>query len=168
MERYIQTGAKGRTQKCIFLADKFFTHLSHINGYYFSWIRCGESHATLALTVVGKMGHENGFTGKNSLADIEDRVKHATGRFGAVTHLCFKTDAIFHVVHGARFSNNNFSWIEFHLDNLHVVAKYLVIHLMTTHVHSLGTYRNSQNNNDKKAKPLIGLQAILPKDEVMR
>ncbi len=47
--------------------------------------------------------------------------------------MCLEGDAVFHVVHGTRFGDHRFTGVQFHLDDLHVVAENFIVDFVGFH-----------------------------------
>jgi hypothetical protein len=87
-----------------------------------------------ALAAVGKVGHEDRFAGEGPFGHAAQCAQKALVRFRAVTHFCFKGDAVLHVHHRARFSDNGFAGIQFNFHKLQIIAINLIIYFVTFHL----------------------------------
>ena len=80
------------------------------------------------------MGHEDGLTGQHPLARAQERVHEPARRLAAIAHAGLEPDAVLHVIHCAGLGDDDLGGVQFHLDDLHVVAENLVINLVASHL----------------------------------
>ena len=107
------------------------------------------------------MGEEDRLSGKHALPGAHEFPYQALIGFGSVSHLGFVVDSVFHVVHCPRFGHDGLVGVQLDFDDLHVVAKDLIIDFMALHVrfslaedevargvlteyHGKGVYRHAQ------------------------
>ena len=87
---------------------------------FFFWPRTIEEH-----------GHEQRLAGQQTLARAHQGAQETAALLlRAVAEDGFHLDAVFHVHHAAGFGDRRFVWIQLDLDELHVVAKNLVVNLV--------------------------------------
>ncbi len=114
--------ASSRAEERVLLANQLTAERFQIHCENLARVRRRECNALLALGLVLEHRHEQAFTGQDALAGAEERVEHAFGRAAAVAEDRFHLDAGRHVHERSRFSDGRLARVEFHLDELHLVA----------------------------------------------
>src|ERR1051325_4209385 len=85
-------------------------------------IRRAEGDFLFSHAAILKHRHEQRFTGEQTFARAQQRTQKPAVLLRTVAEDCFHLDAVFHEHHAARFGDDGFHRVQFHFDELHVVA----------------------------------------------
>ena len=116
----------------------------------------------MPLPCVGEVRHENRLAGELSSDGADEFLEHPLLRFRTVAHAGLEVDALFHVVHGTGFGDDGFAGIEFHFDDLHVVAENLIVDFMAFHSVSPFSYLfpPRQQNREAKVRSCLSVRGV--------
>ncbi len=128
--------AHGCAEEGVFLAEQFAAQVGEVHGDNFTGVGGCKSDAAFAGHFAGEMREEDAFAGEHAFTHVEEFAHHAFVGIGAVAHFGFVADALFHIVHGAGFGDDGFAGIEFHFDDLHIVADNFIVDFVTLHAFS--------------------------------
>ena len=130
----VELGAHCRAQERIALGDDLAAHLREIHRDDLAGVaRCEADLRLAAGTGVGEVGEEQRFARNDAFAGALELAPHARARLGAVAHDRLKRDTVFDEHHRARFADDGLARIQLDLDELHVVAKYLIVDFVALH-----------------------------------
>ena len=130
LKRDADADALRRREERVLLRDQLAAELGEVDRDDLSRVRRAERDLALLAAAIQEHGHEQRFAGQQPFAGAHQRAEEPALLLRSVAEDRLHLDAVVHVHHAAGFGDGGFVRIQLDFDELHVVAKNLVIDLV--------------------------------------
>src|SRR5207342_2516010 len=137
LEEDADADAARGAQEAVLLADDAAAEIRQLHRHDRAGVGCREGDARLAVAAVGEDGGEQALAGDQALARADQLVEQAAARGGRAAVAEYRLHAYGGVLvhHRAGLGDRAFARVEFHFDELHVLADDAEVDLVVALVH---------------------------------